>query len=249
MGLELIVSKYEEFTETEKKIAQHILKNPNLVSVSSAAEFAEEIFVSKTSVINFAKKLNFDGYSELKYFIRSNLSIDTSEAQPMTYDYIFQSLRDEVDKTLQLLDEKLIAEFCSQLLQSKNLYVASRGASKSMGKTFCTNLHMLGISAIFIEDFNLIKVLQNRLTDQDTVLLISLSGKTQILQDFANYALTNNSNLLSITGFNTNPIQRKSKMHLSFYSPITDTKFRDLHSRLGLQLVLQFIIEYLETMR
>lgn len=247
MGLERIVEVYTQLTETEKRIAESILGNPKLLSESSSSEYADQLFVSKTSIINFAKKIGFDGFSELKYYVRNHLlSINQSKKKAMTFSNIQHRMADEVIKTSQLIDEEHLKEFCMQLLHSRRLYVASRGASKLPVRSFCNSLHMLGISAIFIEDFNLIKVLKDSLSKEDTVLLVSLSGQTQILQDFANYALLNQCKLLSVTGFNHNAIQEKSDLHLSFFATTTDTTHRDVYSRLGMQVVLQTIIEYID---
>lgn len=244
MGIEIFVENYSNFTEVEKKIAKDILTNPENFTNSSAATIADQLYISKTSLINFAKKLGFQGFSELKYFVKSQLNT-SEDKKEKDFDILVSNLQTEFEKSIKLIDETLIKEFCEYITQSNRLYIASRGASKQFAQLFCNRLNMLGIPSIFIDDFNLINVLKDHLTENDTVLLISLSGKTKILVSFAEYILSSSAKLISITGFNNNPIQSLSHHHLSFYSDVTDTAYKDIHSRLGMQMVLQLIVDYI----
>ena len=105
---------------------------------------------------------------------------------------------------------------------------------------------MLSIPAVFIDNFNLINVMKSHIGPNETIIIISLSGETKILQDLAKFSKINKSKLLTITGFHLNPIQELSDYALNFYSDIRDTKYRDIHSRIGMQVIINLIINKID---
>ncbi len=64
--IEAIASSMEEYTKTEKKIAAYIINNVLEFTLSTIGNVAEELDVSKTSLIRFAKRMGFDGYIEFR---------------------------------------------------------------------------------------------------------------------------------------------------------------------------------------
>lgn len=55
----------ESFTPTENQIAEYILENSTAVPQISLDDFSEQIYVSKSTIIRFCKKLGFRGFKEL----------------------------------------------------------------------------------------------------------------------------------------------------------------------------------------
>ncbi len=246
MSLDILIKNYSKLTKSEKEIAHYISLNQDDVINLTSSELSEKLYVSKTTLINFCKKIGFEGFAEMKYYLKSNQEDYTekfSESNSIKADLLY-----EVKKTLEILDDDRVLEFCENIIVSKNLYIASRGASKQIAISFCNNLNMLGIPAIFIDNFNLINVMKNHLSYKDTVIVISLSGKTKILLDLSKMAKINGSKLLTITAFHSNPIQNLSDNSLNFYSSTMDTSYRDIHSRVGMNIVCSCIISRLDEM-
>lgn len=245
MSLEVFVKNYHKFTENEKKIVSYISSNLEEVAESTSRELSEKLYISKTSLINFCKKLGFDGFAEMKYFIKSYLD-NIQNDNEVSNENIKDKLMNEVKKTLELVKDESIEEFSKQIIEAHSIYVASRGTSKQVAISFCHSLNMLGIPAVFIDNFNLINVMKSHIGPNETIIIISLSGETKILQDLAKFSKINKSKLLTITGFHLNPIQELSDYSLNFYSDIRDTKYRDIHSRIGMQVIINLIINKID---
>ncbi len=64
--IEAIASNLEDYTKTEKKIATYIINNVLEFTLSTIGNVAEELDVSKTSLIRFAKRMGFDGYLDFR---------------------------------------------------------------------------------------------------------------------------------------------------------------------------------------
>lgn len=245
MSLSRLVNNFNSLTEVEQKIAESIIKSPELYTNRSANDVADGLFVSKTSIINFAQKMGFEGFSELRYYIQSSL-IGDNHRHLSTFDEINTHLYREVEKTFELVREEDLITFIKNLKNAKTIYILARGITKQYATAFALQLRMLDIIAIFVDDYNLIKTLPNTLKAEDTCVILSLSGKTDILVEFTNRALARNSKIMSITSFGNNPINQMSDYTLHFYSETEVQKYRDLDSRMGLNIVLQQIIEYLK---
>lgn len=245
MSLSRLVNNFNALTEVEQKIAESIIKTPEVYTNRSAADVADSLFVSKTSIINFAQKMGFEGFSELRYYIQTTLN-EENQNHLSTFDEINSYLYREVQKTFELVREEDLIAFIKQLKEAKTIYVLARGITKQYATAFTLQLRMLDFIAIFVDDYNLIKTLPNTLKAEDTCVILSLSGKTDILVEFTNRALAKSSKILSITSFGNNPINQMSDFTLNFYSDTTVQKYRDLDSRTGLNIILQQIIEYLK---
>lgn len=246
MSLEIFAKNYHKLTENEKRIVSYISTNLDEITQLTSKELSERLYISKTSLINFCQKLGFDGFVEMKYFIKAYL--DNQNHEENANENIKDKIINEVEKTLEIVKDEAIEEFSKQIIEANFLYVASRGTSKQIAITFCNSLNMLGIPAVFIDNFNLINVMKSHIGPDDTIVIISLSGQTKILQDLAKFSKINNSKLLTITGFHLNPIQELSDYSLNFYSDIRDTKYRDIHSRIGMQVIFNLIINKIDTL-
>lgn len=246
MILSKFINNFNEFTDVEKKIAENILEQPEIFSELSVAEIAERLYVSKTSIINFAQKMGFQGFSELRYFIRTSLENKNSTNKKSTFEEVNEHLAREVQKTFELVQETHLITFCNHIKEAKTLYILARGITKQFATAFTFQLRVMNIIAIFVDDYNLIKTLPTTLKDDDTVLIISLSGETDILVEFTNRALAKKATILSLTSFGHNPINQMSDYYLNFYSDTEIEKYRELDSRMGMHIVLQQVVEYLK---
>jgi DNA-binding MurR/RpiR family transcriptional regulator len=79
--LHQIESKYQNFTKSEKKIADFILKCPHLIIKMSVQDLAKEINTSTASIVRFSKKITDQGFQELKIYVSRYLPSDTTKKQ------------------------------------------------------------------------------------------------------------------------------------------------------------------------
>lgn len=88
----LIKKNKEKLSNTDLVIAREILENGIDYNLS-INDLAEKCYTSRTSVLRFAKKIGFSGYSELKFYINENEDENKSEkASADEYTDIFKKL-------------------------------------------------------------------------------------------------------------------------------------------------------------
>ncbi len=71
---EFIAKVNDKLTPTERRIAEIVLADPTLLAFGTVSDLAKRAETSKPSIVRFANKLGFDGYSELQRTIRDGLS-------------------------------------------------------------------------------------------------------------------------------------------------------------------------------
>ena len=79
--IDLIQERFDSFTKTEQTIALFILNNPNLFARQPIDTTVSNIGTSKPAMIRFAKKLGYNGYSEMRFDF-SRFLISTSFSNP-----------------------------------------------------------------------------------------------------------------------------------------------------------------------
>ncbi len=71
---DLVAAVSGELTPTERRIAQEVLAEPTLLAFGTVSVLASRVGTSRPSIVRFANKLGFDGYSQLQRHVRSDLS-------------------------------------------------------------------------------------------------------------------------------------------------------------------------------
>ena len=148
----LLKENEEKLSNTDITIAGEILKN-GLDYNLSINDFAQKCFTSRTSVLRFAKKLGFSGYSELKYYVND-------DKKDQSHNYIDEELT-ELYKKIKECDrifiygnggyEKIIKSALKMYLLEIGILAEVYSGGEEM--TAFTG-KMLENSGVFIVDFS-----------------------------------------------------------------------------------------------
>lgn len=107
-------------SEDEKRvitsIVEHIEENPSKVGIQ---QIADENYVSTAFIMKLCKRLGFDGYSELYYYLLLNNSHDTRSKQAQR-----TALEDLIDN----YDDEKVQLFCTMLHDYRNEKIFAVGA-------------------------------------------------------------------------------------------------------------------------
>lgn len=71
---DLVAAVVGDLTPTERRIAEAVVAEPTLLAFGSVSDLAGHVGTSRPSIVRFATKLGFEGYTELQEHVRSNLS-------------------------------------------------------------------------------------------------------------------------------------------------------------------------------
>ena len=230
---------FNKLTNSEQKVFTYIYTNQQKVIKMKINDLAKETFTSKTVIINLSQKLGFEGFSDLKYYLKSNNSADDDIKVLEDLQY---GLKQNIEKTFVVIEADLYKKISREVIEAKTVYVFARGTSKAAGYYLNHLLLTLGIKCIFVKDYNLLTLVGNTLESDELVILISLSGNTEKILEVANIAKVKGSRTIAITSFGNNELSKISDYTLHCVSNDTETKFNDSISRIGMFIVIEMLV-------
>ena len=237
--MENLAKLFNKLTNSEQKVFTYIYANQQKVIKMKINDLAKETFTSKTVIINLYQKLGFEGFSDLKYYLKSSNSAD---ADIKVLEDLQYGLKQNIEKTFVVIEADLYKKISREVIEAKTVYVFARGTSKAAGYYLNHLLLTLGVKCIFVKDYNLLTLVGNTLESDELVILISLSGNTEKILEVANIAKVKGSRTIAITSFGNNELSKISDYTLHCVSNDTETKFNDSISRIGMFIVIEMLV-------
>ena len=71
---DLIANVGERLTPTERRIAEAVLRDPTLLAFGTVSDLAARVETSRPSIVRFASKLGFEGYTDLQRWARERVA-------------------------------------------------------------------------------------------------------------------------------------------------------------------------------
>lgn len=207
--LEYIKQNYEDFTDSEKLIADYLLSNNESIINLSAKEIGEITNTSAATLIRFSKKLGFESLNEMKLKLSMSLR-DIKEKADFEYinkklettDIIYgikKSIDKVMDKTVNLIQEEDLEKAIDLLSKAKNIYIYSVGVSGLVGQDFYYKLSRINKRCIAHVDTHLQITSSILMEPEDVAVAISYSGTTKEVIKCVENANKNNIPVISIT--------------------------------------------------
>lgn len=237
--MEGLAKLFNKLTNSEQKVFTYIYANQQKVIKMKISDLAKETFTSKTVIINLSQKLGFEGFSDLKYYLKSN---NNGEDDIKVLEDLQYGLKQNIEKTFAVIEADLYRKISREVIEAKTVYVFARGTSKAAGNYLNHLLLTLGIKCILVIDYNLLTLVGNTLESDELVILISLSGNTEKILEVANIAKVKGCRTIAITSFGNNELSRISDYTLHCVSSETETKFNDSISRIGMFIVIEMLV-------
>ena len=230
---ELINSHYEKLNETDLLIWNYISSHRKECEKLTINQLAERCCVSRTSIMRFVGKLSISGYSELKVYLRLDNAHPSPPAQTIdqvcgVYQDLIQSMR-EADFTdiFQMID------------QARHLYVYGAGMLQSAVQKELKRVFMTANKIFFdINGPNESQKMAGIIGEDDLVVIVSVSGESKVVLDFAKTLKIRNIPILSITKQNENTLARMSRHNLY----VTTRTFNLLYGGIDYETVTSFFL-------
>ncbi|BBV64838.1 TPA: MurR/RpiR family transcriptional regulator [Kluyvera ascorbata] len=218
-----IRQRYPQLAQSDRKLADFILVQPDLARHLSSQQLASQSGVSQSSVVKFAQKLGFKGFPALKLALSEALA---SNANPHSVPVHNQICGDD---PLRLVGEKLIKDNVAamhasldvntedKLLETVNLLRNARrivltgiGASGLVARNFSWKLMKIGLNAVSEQDMHALLATVQAMAQDDLLLAISYSGARREINLAADEMLRVGGKVVAITGFSPNALQQRA---------------------------------------
>lgn len=215
--IDTITSMYNQFTKSDKIIADYIFANQMDAQYLSINELAEICKVGEATVSRFCKKLGFDGYNYFKLALAK--VNDSSPENPRLIDgkitandtitemshKICNTIISSLEQTINFLDEDAITQAVNLLTCSKRVYCFGNGGSSITAMDTWARFLTVSPKFHYIQDSHLQSVAASTMDEDDTILFFSYSGATRDMRDTLKPAKERCANIILITHFTKSP--------------------------------------------
>ncbi|WP_068268071.1 MurR/RpiR family transcriptional regulator [Caviibacter abscessus] len=212
--ISLIQSFYPSFSKQEKKIAQFVIEQSNLVSYMSLQEITKKIKVSEATIVRFVKKLGYKGFIEFKLEVAKENMVENPENSDDFIEVIHNNINKTINSTKELINKEDINKAIKLIETSNKVYIYGLGASGVAAIEMQNRFLRYGKFSTAITDSHFQIMYSSTTTSNDLIIVISLSGETIDLIYPLNVAKNNNCKIIAITNYIMSPIAKMADICL-----------------------------------
>lgn len=209
---------YNQFTKTEKKIADFVVENVNQVLFMSITDLADACNVADASVHRFCRTIGMKGYQEFKMKLSLSIAPDEAEEKeddekseksdslPNMMDCVLDTHINALKETRMLLDVKAVEKTVSMMENARNIYFFGIGDSLLTAREARNKFLRIINSVNCIEDPHMQAMSASMATGEDLIFIISYSGSTKDNIYVAEIAKQAGAKIVGITRFLKSPL-------------------------------------------
>lgn len=198
--MDVILLHENEFTQSEIKIKDLILSNPDIIACFPLVTAAYKMGVSKSALLRFCKKCGYEGFSEFKYelsrYIHSgNIQKNSDNSSKEIINLFIEKLEIINESNL----DKSIEVLANEILQANKIKIYGLHETGLAAKHLQYRLTTIGIDSESITDNSLIAEKALFSTKKDLNIYFSLSALTTIINESIENSLKNKSKTALVT--------------------------------------------------
>lgn len=210
---------YPSLKTALRKVADVILRQPEMVIYASVNEVAAESLVSEATVMRFCRILGFKGFQDFKIALAREMVITTAPLHEEVgggddaaiIRTVFQTNRAALQDTLEILETGAMQEAAQILLNARQVMVVGVGGSGPAVTYAGNRFLLLGLKASLYTDFSLMLMAASLLSREDAVLAISNLGTTREVVETVGLAREKAARVMCITNNSLSPLARACK--------------------------------------
>lgn len=249
--IEKIQNNLDNFSKSERKVAEVIMASPQTAIHSSIATLAKMADVSEPTVNRFCRRLDTKGFPDFKLHLAQSLANGTPYVNrnveendgPDAYTHkIFESTMACLDVAKNSLDPMQVNRAVDLLTRAKKISFFGLGASASVAHDAMNKFFRFNIPIACFDDIVMQRMSCINSTENDVVVLISHTGRTKSLVEIAELAKSNGATVIAITAKDS-PLEKMASLAICLDVP-EDT---DVYMPMASRVVQMTVIDVLAT--
>ncbi|MEG0365739.1 MAG: MurR/RpiR family transcriptional regulator [Coprobacillus sp.] len=258
--MDTICSSFDNFFDSEKKIAKYIINHYDDVVEMTVGDLASASGASEASVSRFCRKIGVKGFHHLKISLAKEMvESDTPEVKVTNHisaDDISQSLQnilankvEELKQTVSMMDNDKLHDILNVILKARNVQFVAVGNTVPVAIDGAFKLNEIGIASVASTIWeNQIGFIYN-LTNQDVVISISNSGESRGVITAIKAAKEVGAITISITNNEKSTVALASDYHIT--TATREKLFLDGYcfSRVSATTVIEILYLFLTSMK
>lgn len=228
-------------SKSEYEIFEYIIRNEKKVKDMSIHELADMTFSSTATIMRLCKKLDYKGFSELKFNLADS-NAPTSEASDFDFDDVIRLSSKEIENTTRTVDESSILHIADLINSKRHIHFFAKGLSRMPFRYFSKYLLTCGRLNTEYEDSHIALLNANEMNKDDVLFVASISGMTPQIIKVVQLAKAKGATVIAFTNMNNNPLSKLADINLYVTSyKFGNTKY-DVQSRLSFFYIIDLII-------
>lgn len=205
---DLVKVNYSKLNENDISIWNYIEKHREECSSCTIEELAKNCNVSRTTILRFAKKLSMEGFSELKI----HLKMEQGNAGIRTDKNMLKRVCTDYRKKIDEMERADFSDICKLIYEARRVFVYGSGAVQyCVAKEFKRAFLSAKICVNQIEGSEAEQELIADIAEpEDLVIIVSLSGESNHVVNFAKLLNMKGIPLISMTKMKNNTLAQMS---------------------------------------
>ena len=256
MKLEKRIELCDSMTPLESEIASYILNNKDAVTKLKIQELADILFISKSAIHRFVKKIGFNGFNDLKVSIAKENADLLENNSYINVNYPFQAKdnpRQIAFKLLELYEKAIKDTFeyvdldqikaVSQLIDSADVIdVYTHAHNSNIAENFQDKMLTIGKSVNCPSSFYNQRLTVLASDQKHVAIILSYSGKATFILPIVKKLYEKGVKVIQIGKAGSNYYSQYVTYHLS----ISDSENnRDRMSQFSSHIAVQYIMDVL----
>ncbi|WP_442596229.1 MurR/RpiR family transcriptional regulator [Neobacillus sp. D3-1R] len=242
--IKLIELQMENYSPSEKKVAEFVLAYPNDVLNMTTKQLAEACESSEGTIIRFCQKAGINSFKGLKLEIAKVIRL----SEPQTSVDTLLSFEDDTATVLEKVMRKNISALTntSKLVQLEQIdaavqaideadrvYVYGAGGSAVVAMDAEYKFLRINVPTFLSLDHHVQMMMMANITKNDVLFVVTTSGKTKEVIDLLNVAKEKGAKTICLTQHGKSPAQRLSDIVLTISEEEQNIRIGTMSARIA----------------
>lgn len=222
--LQRITLNKDAFTPGERIIADYILANPDKLKQCSSQELASILNISQSSIVKFAQRLGFKGFTNLKMALieewgqQSNQNaeseqhlhndINVHDTPSVIAEKLFRAKQQALRMTTDSVNLAQLESVVAEIKAARRVQIMGMGGSSLVAKDLAYKLMKIGYPVMNEMDSHVQMTVAQSLGEGDVQIVISYSGALKEIVIAAQAAQEKGAKVIAITSLQDSPLRK-----------------------------------------
>lgn len=223
---DMIKGKYELLPRNHKKAADYFIDNFDSIPFLNVQDISKNTGISGASIVRFARRVGFEGFSELRDAIAESFQdqlnnkafftlFDKHKAEEDLLTEVANVDIQNINNTLNQIERKTFNKVIDKILKADRVFTAGLGISYLLAEILAYQLTQVGIdSSVLKHTHTLFHEQVLFMKKRDLVILFSFPPYSKETIEVAQFANEKSIDVIAITNRNASPITFHTKANL-----------------------------------
>ncbi|TBL69501.1 SIS domain-containing protein [Hafnia alvei] len=222
--LQRITLNKDAFTPGERIIADYILAHPDKLKQCSSQELAGILNISQSSIVKFAQRLGFKGFTGLKLALieewgqqsKQNAEseqhlhndINVHDTPSVIAEKLFRAKQQALRMTTDSVNLAQLESVVAEIKAARRVQIMGMGGSSLVAKDLAYKLMKIGYPVMNEMDSHVQMTVAQSLEEGDVQIVISYSGALKEIFIAAQAAQEKGAKIIAITSLQDSPLRK-----------------------------------------